>query len=81
MQKHIIILTLSVLALMLGGLKAINAKETPSASDAKSVAWYVANIKEARSKNQQCHDDPGQQGSEDCNNARHALEISFKGGN
>lgn len=82
MQKKIIILTVSVLALTLVGLKAINAKEAPAeGSDAKSVAWYVANLNQARSKNQQCHDDPSQKASPDCVNALHALEISFKGGN
>lgn len=81
MKKQIIVLTVSILVLSLAGLKAINAKETPSDSEAKSVAWYVANIKEARSKNQQCHDDPSQKTSPDCTNALHALEITFKGGN
>jgi len=81
MKKQIIVLTISVLALSLVGLKAINAKETPGDDGAKSVAWYVANLKEARAKNQQCHDDPNQQPSTECSNALHALEITFKGGN
>lgn len=81
MQKQIVVLTVSVLGLTLVGLKALNAKEAAIASEAKSVAWYVANLKDARAKNQQCHDNPGVQDPIDCNNALHALEISFKGGN
>lgn len=81
MQKQVIVLIISVLSLTLVGLKAINAQETSAESNAKSVAWYVANLKDARAKNQQCHDNPGMQESIDCNNALHALEITFKGGN
>lgn len=81
MKKNIVILTVIALVLGLSGLKVINAEESVSVSEAKSVAWYVANIKEARNKNQQCHDNPGMQSSDDCSNALHALEITFKGGN
>lgn len=50
-------------------------------AEAKSVAWYVANIKEAKAQNQTCHDNPNLQASADCVNSLHALQISFKGGN
>lgn len=55
------------------------AFKTSNAEDAKSVAWYTANIKEAKAKNQQCHDDPSVKSSQaqECVNALHALEISF----
>lgn len=81
MQKNALILTVSTLVLVLSAFKVISAEESKQASKAKSVAWYVANIKDARAKNQECHDNPGIQSSADCGNALHALEISFKGGN
>ena len=82
MKKNTVILILSALALALSAFQVISAEESSTTtSDAKSVAWYVANIKEARATNQQCHDNPGMQPSPDCTNALHALEISFKGGN
>lgn len=81
MKKTIVLVSASALVLVLGAFRVLNAQETQTGNDAKSVAWYVANIKEARAKNQQCHDNPGLQSSEDCANALHALNISFKGGN
>jgi hypothetical protein len=81
MKKNMIILIVTVLVLGLSTFKVINAQESSDGGDAKSVAWYVANIKEARAKNQQCHDEPSLQSSADCTNALHALEITFKGGN
>lgn len=48
---------------------------------AKSVAWYVANIREARKQNEVCFKDQALQTTEPCQNALHALQISFKGGN
>jgi len=81
MKKAIVLVSASALVLTLSAFKALNAQETQSANEAKSVAWYVANIQDARAKNQQCHDNPSVQSSEDCANALHALDISFKGGN
>lgn len=46
----------------------------------KSVAWYVANTKEARDQNKECHDNPSLQSTPECINSLHALEISFAGG-
>ena len=57
---------------------AITAFRTGNAEESKTVAWYTANIREAKTKVQACHDNPSlQQGSPECANARHALEISF----
>ena len=50
---------------------------TSNAEESKSVAWYTANIKEAKAKVQECHDNSSLQTSPECANARHALEISF----
>lgn len=77
------ILILAAVVIALGStavLNVTNANE-PDSGNVKTVAWYVANIKEARAQNQTCHDNPNLQGSENCVNALHALEITFKGGN
>lgn len=81
MQKNTLILSASALILVLSAFKVISAEDTQAANEAKSVAWYVANIKEARAKNQECHDSPNTSATAECENALHALEISFKGGN
>lgn len=82
MDKHTTILIVTSIALLLSAFKVISAEETtPQAEPVKSIAWYVANVKEAKAKNQQCFDDPAIKASEDCENALHALQISFKGGN
>jgi hypothetical protein len=60
------------------GLKAWNDPETPgAAADAgsKSVAWYVANIHEARAMNRACFSQ-GNAASDDCRNSLQALNIS-----
>lgn len=80
MQKNTMILVATTVTLALSGFKVISAEET-SATQAKSIAWYVANVKDAQIKNQLCHDNPALQSSEDCKNALHALQISFNGGN
>lgn len=65
------------------GLTALNATVASEKAndDVKSVGWFVANIKDARLQNQQCHNTPSLQSSQNCANALHALEISFKGAN
>lgn len=55
----------------------ITTFNTSNAEESKSVAWYTANIKEAKMKVQECHDNSSLQASPECTNARHALEISF----
>lgn len=70
-KTSLIVLTTAFLALM------ITAFKTSNAEDATSVAWYTANIRAAKLKNQQCHDDPAIKSSQECLNAQHALEISF----
>jgi hypothetical protein len=70
----------SLIILITAGLVlTVMAFRTTQAEESKSVAWYAANIKEAKAKNQQCHDDPSIKSSEaqECANALHALEISF----
>lgn len=81
MKKNIVILSATAVILVLSAFKVISAEEANPAEAEKSLAWYVANVKEAKAKNQACHDNPGQQSSTDCENALHALQISFNGGN
>ena len=49
--------------------------------DTESVAWYAANISEAKLQNQRCHDNPQIKSSSACLNSLHALKISFNGAN
>ena len=79
MNKNIIFFFASLLTLGLSFISMPNAKETQD--EVKSVAWYVANIQEARKQNQICHDNPQIKETPNCANSLHALEISFKGGN
>ena len=86
MKKTTPILIATALILTLTAFKVISAEEataavTPESTEVKSVAWYVANVKEAKAKNQLCYDNPGKLPNEDCENSLHALQISFKGGN
>lgn len=81
-MKKSVMTSMSILALAFAGLAMFNssvASETDA--DVKSVAWYVANIREARQQNQACYNTPSLQSTPNCVNALHALEISFKGGN
>jgi hypothetical protein len=79
-KKNIIIRTAAIaLAAVTVTVAALEAKNTPVASPEanQSVAWYAANIPDAKAKNQLCHDNPEINSSQDCVNALHALEISF----
>jgi hypothetical protein len=57
--------------------------EDPKAEDGikeeRSVAWFVANSKEARVQNKVCHNNPGMQSTPNCVNSLHALQIVFAG--
>lgn len=82
MKKNVLIaVAAAAFVLVFTAFKATNAGEPVANDQAKSLAWFVANIQEARKQNQQCHDDPSIQSSPECVNALHALEISFKGNN
>lgn len=87
MKKSSIILISSAIVLVLSAFNVINAEESGNetsqaqAENGKTVAWYVANIQEAKAKNKECFDNHIQKSAADCENALHALQISFKGGN
>jgi hypothetical protein len=54
--------------------------ETAKSEEVKTVAWYVANIKEARAKNKECYSNPGAvelQATPNCINSLQALKMSF----
>jgi hypothetical protein len=76
------IATLVVAAIVLTtGVVAFQKNLEAKTPDAKSVAWYTANPKEARAQNQACFENPALQATENCVNSLHALEISYKGSN
>lgn len=81
-KKYISIAT----AVLIFGAAAFNitiANETPAepiAEEIKSVAYYVANTKEAREKNRECYEQGNMQANQNCANSLHALQISFVGG-
>ncbi|QPK64088.1 EexN family lipoprotein [Methylomonas sp. LL1] len=81
-MKKSVVTSMSILALALAGLAMFNSSIAGETNeDAKSVAWFVANIQEARQQNRVCYNTPDLQSTPNCVNALHALEISFKGGN
>jgi hypothetical protein len=76
-QKHTAIFIAAISALV-----AVMAIQTTNAqgSDAKTKAWYVANIKDAEAKNKECRADSSNvelQNTPECVNALQALELSF----
>ena len=70
-------------ALSVSALETKKTGDTKS-EETKSVAWYVANPKEARAKNKECFGDPKAveiQSTPDCVNSLQALKMSFSGAN
>jgi hypothetical protein len=80
-QKNKIMLLATFILLAIAAFTGIQAKESEATDSGKTVAWYVANLKEAKAQNQQCHDNPNLQSTPACINSLHALQISFVGGN
>ncbi|MEN9896761.1 MAG: hypothetical protein RLZZ66_410 [Pseudomonadota bacterium] len=73
-------ITILALIMTFTGLMLIQSTLTQS-NEAKSVAWYAANIKDAQAKNNECRRDNNAtqlQSTPDCVNALHAIEIRFK---
>jgi hypothetical protein len=57
---------------------------TKDQGDARSVAWYVANIREAMAMNKECYGNNGTkelQATPNCANSLQALKISHLGNN
>jgi hypothetical protein len=80
-KNSLILLAAVVLGVTLVTLKTSYAEENKlevsQANEGKSIAWYTANIQEAKAQNQLCHNVPAIKDSEDCKNSLRALEISF----
>ncbi len=58
---------------------AVSNQQDSAEKDVKSVAWYTANVPDAREKNKECYDTPKLQSTKDCKNSLHALKIVYVG--
>ena len=81
MKKNIVLVITTVLLLGITAYKASIAEESKKAEEAKSVAWYVANVPAARKQNKECYDNPELKETPNCQNSLRALQISFSGAN
>lgn len=80
-KNNLIMLVVAMDMLAVTAFQATYAESTKTnANTEKSVAWYVANPKEAHDQNKECHDNPNIQSTPDCVNSLHALQIKFAGG-
>lgn len=79
MNKPNLILGIMIMSIATLAFAATEDQTSNSAKEAKSVAWYVANIRESREKNKECYDNPELQSTEECKNSLHALKISYVG--
>jgi len=73
----------TVYALSVTALETNNSGKT-KAEETKSIAWYVANPKEALAKNKECYGDPKAadlQSTPNCVNSLQALKMSHVGSN
>lgn len=79
MNKQNIILGIIIATLTATAFAVTSEERVSKETGVKSVAWYTANIREARQKNKQCFEIKELQSTADCKNSLHALEISYKG--
>ena len=85
MRKNQALLATVIVILGISIFQVTTANESKgavvSADGVKSLAYYVANMKEARTVNQMCYDQGLDMKSEpNCANALQALEMSHVGG-
>lgn len=73
-QKLILALILSTIT-----VTAIAVNTDLQGTQTKSIAWFTANVKEAREQNKVCFDTPSLQTSANCKNSLHALKIIYVG--
>ena len=78
MTKQNIILGLIITTVTVTAFAASNGRQKSEEESMNSVAWFTANIPEARSKNRECFQKPELQSTPECKNSQHALEISYK---
>ncbi|MDD2864490.1 MAG: hypothetical protein PHC99_07165 [Methylococcales bacterium] len=77
-QKRTAIFIAAISALV--AVMALQTTNAQSSSESKTMAWYVANIKDAEAKNKECRADPSNvelQNTSECVNALQALELRF----
>ena len=67
-----------ILTTLVVALQKVQEAKMP---EIKSVAWYMANPKEALAKNKECYDNPTLKSTENCVYSLQALEITHKGPN
>jgi len=82
-RTNVAVIAVASAILLITAFKVSNAesgKTEASKAEEKSVAWFVANTRDARTQNDECHNNPGIQSTPNCVNALHALQISFAGG-
>lgn len=79
MNKQKMIFSLIIATFSLTAFAVSTQQEEQVQEEAKSVAWYTANVSEARDKNKECYDDPKLQSTEDCKNSLHALQLVYVG--
>jgi len=85
MKKSKLMIYAAVLASIAAlSVSALETAPTEKTKEAKSVAWYVANIQEAKAQNKVCYGNGAStdtQSSPDCLNSLQALKISHVGNN
>jgi len=74
-QKLILAVIISSIAATATAYAVTNSNQ----QEAKSIAWYTANVKEARQQNKTCYDNAELQSTKNCKNALHALELVYVG--
>lgn len=85
-KTHLLIavaISTAVFALSVSALEKGKSGEAKG-DESKTVAWYVANLKEARAKNKECYGDSKAvdlQATPDCVNSLQALKMSHVGAN
>jgi len=70
-----------ILALILSTstVTAVAISTDSQEKEAKSVAWFTANVRAARAQNKTCFENTELQSSTNCKNALHALELIYVG--
>ena len=79
----VVAISTTVYTLSVTALETNNSGQT-KAEEIKSIAWYVANPKEALAKNKECYGDPKAvdlQSTPNCVNSLQALKMSHVGSN
>lgn len=87
-MKKIRLLIIGAITLLVAVFSASALEKSKPAAEpvdeVKSVAWYVANLPDARAKNKECYSDPSAsdlQSTPNCVNSLQALKMSFTGAN